>query len=249
MEPNKRHKRSGSTSKAAVSHSAAAPRFTKRYTVPRPFGKFQSQKGRVEKKNLDTDIVAAGLSTLPSLATATVYCLNLFNAGNTATTVTGRHCVMRSLLLRMSIREPGNTTVNNTVPPTAVRVLVVYDRQPSGALGTVAQILGSTTFGTASPINLAFSDRFSVLVDEKLTVGGSYQTTSLSSLNYHPGQYVDRYVKVGLPCEAGNTGAFSGTIAGLATGAILLLAWSDVAAANNPPVVDAAMSRVRYVDN
>lgn len=243
----KRHKRSGSVQAAAVSHSVGAQRSMKRSMGPRSFGKFQAGKVKAEKKNFDTDIVAAGLSSIPSLATATVYCLNLINVGTGATSAIGRRLIMKSLLLRMSVREAQNTTVSTTVAPTAVRVLVLYDRQPSGALPSVANILGTTTYGTASPLNLGFSDRFTVLLDEKFNIGGSYQTTSLSSLNYHPGYFLDRYVKVGLPCEAVTT--FSGTIAGIATGSILLLAWSDLAAASSPPLVDASMSRIRFIDN
>lgn len=244
--PAKKHKRSPSvTGSPAASH--APMRSMKKYMGPRSYGKFQ-KRSKNEKKNFDTDIVAAGMSTIPSLATAATYCLNLFTAGTSANNVLGRQAVMRSLLLRMSIRQAGNVSTGATA--TSVRVLVLYDRQPSGAAAaTSATILGATTYGTASPLNLGTSDRFSVLLDEKLTLGGiGVQGTVTNQCVELPApQYVDRYVKIGLPSEA-NTN-FTGGIGGIQTGAVLILAWSDIAAANNPPVVDCAMSRIRFTDN
>lgn len=244
--PAKKHKRSPSvTGSPAPSH--APMRSMKKYMGPRSYGKFQ-KRAKNEKKNFDTDIVAAGMSTIPSLATAATYCLNLFTAGTSANNVLGRQAVMRSLLLRMSIRTGGG--INSSAAPTSIRVLVVYDRQPSGATAaTSAVILGSTTFGTASPLNLGTSDRFTVLADEKFSLGGvaslGANTTTVTELPV--AHYVDRYVKIGLPSEA-NTN-FTGGIGGIQTGAVLILAWSDIAAANNPPVVDCAMSRIRFTDN
>lgn len=243
MENPKRHKRSGSTAKGDASHSAGAPRFTKRYMVPRPFGKYQGYKPRNEKKNLDTDIVAAGLTSVPSLASASIQLLNPFNNGSTATTVVGRHCIMKSLLLRMNI-IPVFTLSSS---PTTVRIVVFYDRQPSGAIPGVAGLFAQ--FGTASFNNLANSDRFSVLLDEKIPIGGMYITGTPTNVqqNIPKGLYVDRYVKIGLPCEASGA-QFTGAIGGIATGALLLCCFSDIAAANNPPTVVSAASRVRYLD-
>lgn len=239
--PAKKHKRSGSV----IVHPAPSPgvsRSMKKFTGPRSFGKFQAGKNKLEKKNLDTDIVAAGLTNLNNLAGSSTYCLNLLNAGNTATTAVGRRAIMKSLLLRMSIGPVVQTVLTTTGN---IRVLVVYDRQPNGSLATVAAILGTTTYGTASPLNLGNSDRFTVLLDEKLSIGCLYSSgTPTNYVSEAPVPvYVDRYVKIGLPVETSS--AFNGTITNISSGSIVLLAWSDNASG---PVVVNAMSRVRYID-
>lgn len=248
MQPVKRHKRSGSTAAAVVSPSAVVPRFTKRYTAPRSYGKFQKVSNKPEKKNLDTDIVAAGLTQLGSLATATTYCLNLFNTGTNANQAQGRHVAMKSLMLRMSI-QPVPPNAAGSALPTIVRVLVVYDRQPSGSLASSAAILGTTTYGTASPLNLGNSDRFSVLIDEKIPISGQAIVGAPAAYvtQLGPGYFLDRYVKVRLPTEASGS-SFTGVIGGIATGSLVLLVWSDIAAAAEPPRLAAGMSRVRFTD-
>lgn len=245
----KKHKRSGSVTVVAASPSVVAPRSMKRSMGPRAYGKFQASKKHSEKKNLDTDIAAAGLSTVPSLATATVYCLNLLNTGSSGITTVGRRVIMKSLLLRASIRMGTSLNAPAATASTSVRVMVVYDRQPNGSLATIAQLLGATTYGTASPLSLANSDRFTILLDEKFGIPGCCVVTAGTNVAVdEPAPYfLDRYVKVGLPCEA-NGSAFTGAISGIATGGVFLLAWSDIAAANSPPVVDCAMSRIRYID-
>lgn len=241
MEANKRHKRSGSTGHKP---GYSLPYLKKRHNMPKIHGKFQVGRAKPERKNIDVDLAAA-LSTMPSLATATVQLLNAYTAGTSPNNTLGRRVTNLSLLIRMNIKVVGGTTPSE---PTTVRALVIYDRQPSGATPSIATIFGSSLYGVSSPLNLAYSDRFSVLMDEKRELGGVGVTGTLTNTltELPPAVCIDRYVKCKLPSEA--TGSFTGAIAGLAEGAIFIVAFSDIAAASNPPVIVSGVSRIRFMD-
>lgn len=243
MEGAKRHKRSGSTA-AKPSSFPSFPR--KKSNLAQVHGKFQVGKAKVEKKNIDADLNSI-ISTLPSLATATPVLLNRYSAGTGPTETLGRRVTNLSLLVRMNVTA--SVAINTQMAPTVVRVLVVYDRQPSNAAPSVANILGGTTYGVSSPLNLAFSDRFSVIMDEKQPLGGLFATgTATNAFGEVPKPVlIDRYVKLKLPTVSSSS--FGGTVATIAEGGIYMLAFSDIAAANNPPTVTSGVSRIRFVDD
>lgn len=239
MENPKRHKRSGSSSAPKQGYTLNYAR--KKAFLPKIHGKFQVGKARLEKKNIDVDLNAT-VATLPSLVTATPVLLNTYSTGTTPNSTIGRRVTNLSLLVRMTVNNALSTSSACTC-----RVLVVYDRQPSGAAPSVAQILGNTLYGLASVLNLGFSDRFSVLMDEKFSMGASFQSTASGFNSAPPNYQVDRYVKCKLPTESSSN--FGGTIATIAEGAIYMLAFSDIAAASSPPSIVAGVSRIRFIDN
>lgn len=238
MENPKRHKRSGSSSAPKQGYTLNYAR--KKAFLPKIHGKFQVGKARLEKKNIDTDL-AAGLTNCPSLATATPLLLNTYSTGTTPNSTIGRRVTNLSVHIKANI-------VQSTAPSaaTVVRLLVVYDRQPSGSAPSIAQIFGNTLYGVSSVMNLGFSDRFSVLMDEKQTLAGIQQSTASGLYNVY-NIFVDRYVKCKLPTESSSN--FGGTIATIAEGAIYLVAFSDIAAANNPPLLASGVARIRFIDN
>lgn len=232
MENPKRHKRSGSSGLK----SGYGPSYQKKKVyLPKIHGKFQVGQPKVERKNIDVDLNAT-VATLPSLVTATPVLLNTYAAGTGPTGTIGRKATNLSVHVRMTITAGGGTTFSG------IRVLVVYDRQPNGAALSAATLLGATTYGSASLLNLAYSDRFSVILDEYRTLyPGSTATSADSQI-----QVINRYCKCKLPSEA--VSSFSGGIGQIASGAIWMLAWSDVAAASNPPSVLVGASRIRFID-
>lgn len=241
-----RHKRPRSTSGPPAPSPAVTRSWVKKRSKPSLHGKFQAPgKPKIEKKNFD---LATGSlpTTLPSPATATGVLLNAYNVGTTANGAIGRRVLNRSLLLRMSIKIADATNS----PSTACRVAVVYDREANGAAPAITDVWGTgAAQGTTCAANLDNADRFSILLDEKFTLQGI--ATNGAPVNYVQLQsmpyYLDRYVKVSLESVA-KSNAFNGGISGIATGSIYLFAWSDIAAASNPPQVVAALSRVRFSD-
>lgn len=238
MEANKKHKRSASWGKSpssGVSPSMVKKRWKNSNNV---HGKFQAgSKPHVEKKNFDTNTGTLP-TTLPSVASAAPTLLNAYTAGTSANAAIGRRVLNKSLLLRMMISSGGGTTF------TGCRVAVVYDRESNGAAPAFSDVFQSPgTNGTASANNLDNGDRFSILMDEKFMVAPGASTAPTDKQTY----YLDRYIKLGLESVA-KGGSFTGAITGIATGSIYLFAWSDTAAASNPPVVIAAVSRVRFQD-
>jgi len=77
--------------------------------------------------------------------------------------------------------------------PTIGRLMVVYDKQPRGALPTLTDILVSAT--PVSLINGNHADRFTILFDKLYSVAGDGDTLS----GAHPAGTIQEYIRVNLP--------------------------------------------------
>lgn len=199
-------------------------RFKKKQTIPRSLV-MQTMSTAPEKKNLD---VFAALTTLAGGAWSLAVLLNDTTSGNGPSGRLGRSFTMTSLQLRYNLARTGSNG------PSQARIVVIYDKQPTGALPVALDIFSSDT--SVSPINLANSERFIVIMDE---LTDSFQSTSLNISG-------NRFRKIGLSSiwTTGGTG-----ITGVKTGAVYLIA------ANNDKfggVVSVDMdfyTRIRYIDN
>lgn len=244
MESTKKHKRSGSYSAKAV--PAPLPRLKKSLSG-KSFGKYQaSGRAKPEKKNIDKDIGAA-ITTCPTLTTATPVLLNTYTAGTGGTNTLGRRVVNTSLCLRMTIAQPTISGVG-TAGPTAVRVVVVYDKEANGAAPATTDVFQTAIVANASSMmNLNNSHRFTIIMDEKFCFGQLVITGAPASAASAPTCYqLDRYVKFKLESIANAT--FNGAITNIFTGSFYLFAFSDTVAASNPPQVVSGMSRIRFID-
>lgn len=107
--------------------------------------------------------VTSGAIALPTNTPgwSTPQLINGITSGTGVTNRLGRKLVMRKLVLRMCDQWSLATMTITGFSP--VRVLVIYDREPTGALPSVLDILDTASI--LSNMNLSNSDRFMVLVD------------------------------------------------------------------------------------
>lgn len=138
-------------------------------------------------------------------------------------------------------------------PTEYCRLVLIYDRQPNGAVPVISDILadvssaGATVTSAFSGLNLNNSDRFLVLRDGRYALPGqnSVQSCSVTSTNSEDPADINWYVKLkDLPCEyKGDTAG----IASISSGALYLFSFSDEPAATMSWIFRGAC-RTRYVD-
>lgn len=177
---------------------------------------------RAERKNIDTT------STLAPPLTASFTSPTLLNGaaqGVGTNERVGRKAIMKSIALRY-IHTPN-------APASQVRILVVYDKQPNGALPASTDVVGIGQFH--GHISISNSDRFVVLMDE---ISESSQSSAINISG-------KRYLKCNLETMYGGT---TSGIASINSGSIFIMA-----ANNADPTVGAVSAlyysaRIRYTD-
>lgn len=186
---------------------------------------FQMDTGtRAERKSLDT-VTSLAPPLTSSFTAATL--LNGLAQGTGTNERVGRKTTLKSVQLRYThIPTSGG-------PDSQVRIAIIYDKQPNGALPAASDIFNQANFN--SHLNLANSDRFVVIMDE-------ISESSQSSLIGISGQ---RYVKCNLETIYGGT---TNGIASINSGSLMILA-----ANNADPTIGAVSSlffnvRIRYTD-
>lgn len=101
-----------------------------------------------------------------------VFAINLVSEGSSFFNRIGRRIAMKSVEWK-GVIYPVIVT-NQNVSNGQLRFMIVYDRQPNGALAAVSDILldtdnqGNTSTNNESGINLNNRDRFSVVMDKKM---------------------------------------------------------------------------------
>lgn len=178
----------------------------------------------IEKKN--TDQLISFLTPALSAWGVGVQ-LNVILQGNGATLRVGRRVTMTSLLIRYNVLRTGANG------PSQCRIVVVYDRQPTGAMPIATDVFAADYM--VSPLNLFNSERFSVIMDE---MTDSMQSSSLNVSGM-------RFRKFSLPAMFGSTG---GDLASLKTGGIYLFAANNGDQAGAATLTIDIASRVRYTD-
>lgn len=180
-----------------------------------------------EKKNTDvaglTDVIVAAQTT------AVVQLLNGIDDGTTSTTRIGRRCNLSSLTYNIA-----GSFASTTVGSSPIRLVIVYDRQPAGALAATTTVF--TQDNIATTMNLANSKRFTVLVDDK--------TAQLSSAG--PGAFfIDGFRKLNLDMEFNDNS--TSTITSIEEGAIIAFVWQNgnIITANPKTLFT---SRIRFTD-
>lgn len=177
------------------------------------------KKTPIEKKNVD---ITGSIGVVSGGLWSEVDCLNVLPQGTSGGERIGRKIQLRSLLIRW------NVSLNAIA--TAVRILVVYDKQGDSAIApTIPSILATNNFN--SPMAMGQSERFIVLADE-------INNCQVSD-GYRAGQM---YRKINLPEHFLNAG---GTIADISSGGIYIMC----CALNAPTGAGIGYySRIRYTD-
>lgn len=204
------------------------------------------RRSKVEVKTVDTPVAVA----IPT--TASIGILNGVAEGTSFYNRIGRRITMKSLQISGHITQnSGGTPINDTI---YARMLVVYDRQNNGTVPVLADILqdvdatGAAASDAFSGLNMNNSDRFKVLMDNRVSVIDDNTSNPADNLVASAASYsnnemnVKRYIKLqGLEAQYN---AASAAAASCSTGAIWLLL---VAAGSNMLKVN-LRCRLRYYD-
>lgn len=210
-----------------------------------------------EKKGVDTY-----LTLNPVIATTntngSAFVLNLIQQGAGSWNRVGRKVALLSARIRFSLTQTyALTPVTNTFGGNQLRMVVVWDKQPSGAaipsfdtiFGTTDQ-LGAEVSTILDPVRYDNMDRFSILRDciinpEPMTIPATGGTSN-SVFSY---AQVDEFIKLN-----GRETVYSGqsnpmTIADVSTGALYVYFRAQVnALTNSMSVSDDSFCRLRYSD-
>lgn len=208
-----------------------------------------------EKKGVDT-----ALTLSPIIATtntnASSFTLNLVQAGNGSWQRVGKKINLESVRLRGIISfffTPTVTTLNQNA--NAMRMVVVWDKQPSGTLPTFDTIFGNTVQdGTESTTYLDAvkydnMDRFSVLRDTVISKAPEISIVTGTSNISEVECPFDEYIKLG-----GRETVYSGqsspmTISDISSGALYVFFRAESNTAGLFCQVDSAsFARLRYSD-
>lgn len=208
----------------------------------------------VEKKGVDTDL-SGSVSASTSTNTA-VFAVNLTDTGTSSWNRIGRKMHLKSLRVRV---QPAIAYSTDTGARSAViRLVVVWDKQPSGVLPTFDTIFGQTVQnGTESvldiyaPIRYDNMDRFKILRDVVVPINqqsnGNSSGGLLNNVNY--GKFIDEYIDL-----KGLESVFSGqssptTIADLSSGGLYVIyrGQFDSGSGDITPNID-GFARLRFTD-
>jgi len=117
--------------------------------------------------------------TLPSTNTSVIL-LNGIQTGAGFFNRIGARIEMKSLHIRGWI-SPLAQGADQTIQPTLIRLLIVYDRQPTGSIPAISDVLqsrnqaGTPSTSIVSEINLDYRDRFKIIRDFEW-YGGAFTT-------------------------------------------------------------------------
>lgn len=176
------------------------------------------------------------------LDTGKVLCMNLMASGTNVSQRVGRKVDIKSILLNFNIFN--SKIVSAGAPQGAiVRVSLVYDSQPNGAVAEPAYTDIYAADHPTAPLNLNNRDRFRVLWT-KVGQIGAFVISNITQLATGAPQnvYKKMFKMVNLPVIFGGPG---GTIGDIQTGSLLLCFVADI---TNVTYTD-YYCRVRYADN
>lgn len=159
--------------------------------------------------------------------------INASGQGDASYEHIGKNVTLQSIALECDFYQP-QTDASASV----IRLMVVYDRQPNGAYPAIGDLLANDASAPTfeSAINIAYRERFAVLRDCQFTL----DTAQGISRHY------ETYIKRNLDVNFASTGA---NIAGIASGAVLLIWFYIQLTGTTAPVCTTHHSRVRYYDS
>lgn len=206
-----------------------------------------------ELKCVDVNGAGAGVTASLLSTTATVTLLNGLATGAAYFQRVGRSVSLKSLHLRGCILPSGLDGVTGEF----IRISLVYDRQPNGALPAYADIFqtvdaaGNGSNAVFDFTNLNNSERFLILADipvqfSSTEITGAAHIASASEMqNQMQSLLIDKYISLdGLPT---NYKLDTAVIGAISSGAIYLVTMGSAAAANAGTAFNWS-NRIRYSD-
>lgn len=206
-----------------------------------------------EAKMVDTVVTHGSGFGYTLNQTASITPMNLIQEGSSFYNRIGRRIEMKSLHLHGNIIQTGaGTTVNDYA-----RVMVVYDRQPNGAVPTFATILanydqaGTATSTALSDLNPDERERFLILADERLVLppvtaatGGVLATDSAQKTLTN----INRFIKLRGLATHFKASSSPSVIGDIATGSLLLITVGEAYASGSEGWEAQLSWRLRYDD-
>lgn len=210
---------------------------------------------KIEKKGMDT-IIATGDIVSTTSTNGNAYVLNLVRAGTGSWNRIGRK--IKPMSLRITgyvLYDYTEQTSTLNLEGTVLRMVIVYDKQPSGGtIPTFETIFGTTQQdGTEAttvydPIKYDTMSRFRVLKDCRYNFNPQVEPRSTGTQDLVLMRYsVDEYIKLALPQTVYSGESTPMTIADINTGAIYLYA-RVIEQTNQMDVSMNLTVRLRYTD-
>lgn len=195
----------------------------------------------VELKVKDTPTATYNVNT----TTASIVALCVPTLGSDMTQRIGRKIIIKKIQVQGFIRSGGaEALTTGNLPASYNRFILLWDTQPNGALPALSDILAENH--PASPLNLNNRDRFVVLRDKRFVIDPFlFNTTTLGAASNQI-----KPVKLFVSCqkEVIFNAENGGTIADIASGALLAV-WTGNQASSTPqPAQFVGSYRVRYSD-
>lgn len=208
-----------------------------------------------EKKGVDTDLALTGVLNTTS-TNANIFVANLIQQGAGSWNRIGRKTFLKSLRIKGHVQIQATPVIATGVMlNNALRMVVVWDKQPSGAaipnwdaiFGITAQDGVESCPDFTCPPRYDNMDRFRVLLDRPIVANPNFVTSTgsaPSNIQYVP---VDEYLKLGgLECVySGQSNPM--TIADISTGALYIGFRSQNNSAGNTINTD-MVARLRFTD-
>lgn len=153
--------------------------------------------------------------------------------------------------------QPTNTAGHSTLLPDIVRIMVIYDRQPNGALPVTSDVIQSvnnvngTSSGALDGLNMVNNDRFIVLKDKffyvnEVTAPGGPGVSALINDNLNGFNFRWRIPMRGLETRFNATDG--GTVADINTGAVHIFAICNQPTSGNEVYQLQWAARLRFTD-
>lgn len=252
----------GASSSTAARRPYKAPRQIQRGTlvaIPRPLAapiRFQQRHIGGEVKSVDTIAPNNGATqgNFSLNTTIQITALNLVTAGSSMWNRIGRKLSMKSVHVRFALTPTGNNAANTGLYS---RVIVIYDKQPNGALPNASDVLQDQTNGATdqhvtlvtSGINLNNRDRFEVLVDDcRYLPGGNTSTDAANVVTATVDQcHWDIFRKLKGRETHFKADSAPAVIGDLSTGSLILLTMGSIASGAEPYGLYGSV-RLRYTD-
>lgn len=209
-----------------------------------------------EKKGVDISIELSPVLDTTS-TNGSSFVLNLIPPGNGSNNRVGRKVNLQSVRLRGTLIVASKAVVGTgDYRSNTCRMVVVYDKQPSGVLPTFDTIFGRITQDSTEscsyldPVRYDNMSRFQVLRDTVVSVDTITENTQAGTNNSvaYPIQF-DEYIKL-----AGRETVYGGqnspcSIADISTGGLYVYFRADINAADTAyTVAPDSFARLRYID-
>nr|WAE42584.1 MAG: capsid protein [Cressdnaviricota sp.] len=199
----------------------------------------QSARARhsAEVKTVDLTWAASGTGWNLN-STAQITPINLIQAGSTFTNRVGRRIEMHSLHMTGAVTNIAN---RSTVANDYARIIIVYDRQPNGAVPSIGTIFASydqtttATTSVTSGVNPDERERFVVLMDQRMVLppvsqasAGVYGQTDGSIEGNKDVWSVNRFIKLRGLTTHFKADSSPAVIGDIATGSLLAITWGSI---------------------